>query len=71
MTTEKRKEPFRKFLGKVGNKVSDFSGKGERAFEQAHLKAYLNGNTHFHYGYHSDALGIRHHTLYEVKEQKL
>lgn len=49
-----KKLPTRLFGGVVGNKVSDFKDKQERAFEKKHLKAYLNGWTRFRYGFEGD-----------------
>jgi len=57
----------RQFLGAVGNKVSDFVSKQERAFQKAHLKAYLKGKEYFNYGF-TDGLNGREPSRYKVQQ---
>jgi hypothetical protein len=64
-TKEKTK---RQFLGKVGNKLSDFIDKQERAFEKKHLKAYLRGEEKFVIGYDTSMGGKQ--TIYANVKQR-
>lgn len=50
-----------------GGKTEGFVDKEERAFEKAHLAAYLKGRTHFGYGYFYEKIGIRHPCLHKVQ----
>lgn len=44
MTTKPKRRSF-------GGKTDNFESKEEKAFEKAHLKAYLSGKVNFDYGY--------------------
>lgn len=44
----------RRFLGKIGNKVSDFENRAEMDFEKKHLAAYLKGKEYFIVGYEGE-----------------
>ena len=63
------KKPLKKrFLGKVGNKLSDFADKQEMMFEKAHLRAYLKGRDVFHFGFSEDPVtGVKFPQKHQVK----
>lgn len=65
---KKANEQKRTFLGTIGNKVSDFVSKQERAFQKAHLKAYLKGKQYFNYGFTYDSNG-RRPARYKVQQK--
>ena len=62
---EHQKIKSRLFLGKIDG----FIDRGERLFEQAHLKAYLRGNQFFYYGFHVTQFGQGKPMLHEVKQE--
>ncbi len=67
---KKANELKRQFLGTIGNKVSDFVSKQERAFQKAHLKAYLKGKRYFNYGFtYSATNGARIPATYIVQQK--
>jgi len=52
-----------------GGKINKFSDKQERAFEKAHLKAYMNGDKKFRHGFYTDiTTGTRQPAWFDVKE---
>ena len=52
-----------------GGKIDKFSDKQERAFEKAHLKAYLRGDKKFQHGFYTDIeSGVRQPAWFDVKE---
>lgn len=65
---KKANEQKRTFLGTIGNKVSDFVSKQERAFQKAHLKAYLKGKQYFNYGF-TDGITGREPVTHIVKQK--
>jgi hypothetical protein len=68
---EKRRKLKRQFLGKVGNKLSDFTDKQEMQFEKKHLKAYLRGDEKFITGYDCDPNSMLRTPIYVKVQQKL
>ena len=48
---EDRKSKQLRSKRSFGGKVSEFKDSAERSFENAHLKAYLKGQTRFRYGF--------------------
>lgn len=58
----------RQFLGTIGNKVTDFVSKQERAFQKAHLKAYLKGSKYFQFGFR-DGINGREPAMYVVQQK--
>lgn len=65
---KKSNELKRQFLGTNGNKVSDFVSKQERAFQKAHLKAYLKGKQYFNFGF-TDGITGREPAIYVVQQK--
>jgi len=64
-TTAKESKSIRSFGGKTDN----FSDKQERAFEKAHLKAYLRGDKMFYFGFIDHPVtGQRIRSEHQVKE---
>ncbi len=64
----------RNFGGKVGNTVTngnkkgDFVDRQERAFEKAHLDAYIRGSGTFIFGYQTDPkTGLRNPVFHQTK----
>ena len=52
-----------------GGKIDNFSDKQERAFEKAHLKAYLGGGKKFRHGFLTNMeTGAREPAWFDVKE---
>jgi len=65
MKTANKVESVRSFGGKIDN----FTDKQERAFEKAHLKAYLKGHKVFFYGFIDHPVtGQRIRAQHNVKE---
>jgi len=58
----------RQYLGTIGNKVTDFRSKTERAFQKAHLKAYLKGTKYFQFGFR-DGINGREPAMYLVQQK--
>ena len=50
-----------------GGKTDNFTDKQEKAFEKAHLKAYLAGKEYFYYGFITNGIGNRERARHEVK----
>jgi hypothetical protein len=52
-----------------GGKINNFTDKQERAFEKAHLKAYLRGDKMFNFGFIDHPVtGQRIPAMHAVKE---
>lgn len=59
----------KKSVRTFGGKIDGFTDKQERAFEKAHLRAYLRGDKMFYFGFIDHPVtGQRVHMRYEVKE---
>ncbi len=62
----KKERLTRRFLGKT----EGFENKQERNFEKTHLRAYLNGNTRFRFGFYTfEPTGQRLPKYYDVKQE--
>lgn len=59
---EVKKKYTRRFLGQL------FPERKDANYEKAHLKAYLNGNDVFHYGYYYEN-GLRKPAPHQVKQE--
>jgi hypothetical protein len=73
MTQSKNPEKLRRrFLGIVYTRTTDKQGnpipKQSLKFENAHLKAYLKGETHFKFGTRIDSRGQKEPVWHEVKQ---
>lgn len=73
MTQSKNEQKLRrKFLGIVYTRTTDKQGspipKESLKFENAHLKAYLRGETYFKFGTRIDKRGQKEPVWYEVKQ---
>lgn len=74
MTQSKNEQKLRrKFLGIVYTSTKDKEGtpipKESLKFENAHLKAYLKGHTHFIHGYRINKRGEKEPIFHEVKQR--
>ncbi|MCP3682117.1 MAG: hypothetical protein GY861_05440 [bacterium] len=64
-TDNPRQATTKRFLGKTDG----FIDKRERAFEKAHLKAYLKGRASFNFGFAPNVLGQILPANHKVKQQ--